>query len=326
MTRVPNAWPERYRELVEHRIELINRNRDIGLIERPEYKRRWHTQGWQAREHGAKRRWLLDRLEQPGYWPQPRLTTCARLAEAARLDADFMQVAELYAGADFDLTRIVVDLVKDESVPYLASYRLKESGLRKRSEWERTWDLQRAEDEIDALTAVPVEQTLYLTPDQAAALKGREVGKIPVPPKYSSADFVKASYWRHRGELDVPQERFVSYPGVERENDATPVVGWAGWDHLQRAQALAAWYTEARDRGTDRDRLVPILAGLWELIPWLRQWHNDVDPTYGERLGDFFASFTMQQAAAIGRTPHDLAEWRPPAVARRRRRVVNTVN
>ena len=32
--------------------------------------------------------------------------------------------------------------------------------------------------------------------------------EIPVPPKCKSSDLLKQSCWRHRGKLDVPEERF----------------------------------------------------------------------------------------------------------------------
>ena len=317
-TDVPDHWPSAYKQVVLRRVDAIAKDRALALLERPECKRRWSFDQWATQRDALLRSWLLDRLEVDRCWSEPRLTTCARLAESMRIDADFMQVAELYAGQDFDLVRLIVDLVTDEAVPYLAAYRYKEPGLRKRAEWDRTWELQRAEDEIDARTALPADDPRFLTADQADVLKRREVGTIPVPPKYTSSDFVKTTYWRHRGKLDVAKERFISYPGAERENDPTLVVGWAGWDHLQRAQALSAWFTEARDSGTDRARLVPMLAGLWELVAWLRQWHNEIDSNFGERLGDFFASFTTEQASALGHTTDELPAWRPPAPTRGR--------
>ena len=33
---------------------------------------------------------------------------------------------------------------------------------------------------------------------------GKDVGDITVPPKYTSADFLKYDFWRLRGKLDVP--------------------------------------------------------------------------------------------------------------------------
>ena len=77
-------------------------------------------------------------------------------------------------------------------------------------------------------------------PDQSArleALKAQQdkVGDIPVPPKYGDKDFQKANYWKLRGKLDVPKERFISYPGAERDGDTSMVIGWAGWDHLDQS-------------------------------------------------------------------------------------------
>ena len=42
VTEIPDHWPEDYRRLVERRIALIESERFIGLVERPEHKRRWN--------------------------------------------------------------------------------------------------------------------------------------------------------------------------------------------------------------------------------------------------------------------------------------------
>ena len=55
----------------------------------------------------------------------------------------------------FDVTKLVAELVEAESVPLLPILRYKPTGLRKRAEWENTWDLQRHEDAIDARTTLP---------------------------------------------------------------------------------------------------------------------------------------------------------------------------
>ena len=34
----------------------------------------------------------------------------------------------------------------------------------------------------------------------------------------------------------------MSYPRAERDSDRSLVVGWAGWQHLQQAMALAVYY------------------------------------------------------------------------------------
>lgn len=71
-------------------------------------------------------------------------------------------------------------------------------------------------------------------------------------------------------------KRFITYLGLGRDTDPTPLVGWAGWDHLDSARALAATYEQRRSvDGWGAERLSPILAGLIGPVPWLRQWHND---------------------------------------------------
>ena len=69
--------------------------------------------------------------------------TVNRLADRLRSDADFVSVARLYAGLDADLADVIADIVDGGHVPYLAALRYKDTGLRKRQQWERTWELQR---------------------------------------------------------------------------------------------------------------------------------------------------------------------------------------
>ncbi|MGE0144225.1 MAG: BREX-2 system adenine-specific DNA-methyltransferase PglX [Planctomycetota bacterium] len=299
VTEIPAHWPKPYRDLVQRRIECIENNPDIRLIEQPEYKRRWNIEPFQKQLNRAQRHWLLDRLEAPHFWSEPRLTTTARFAELLRKDTDFVQVANLYRGRDdYDFDALVRELVTDEGVPFLPVQRYKPSGLRKREVWERTWDLQRRED------------------------AGEDVGQIPVPPKYTSADFLPGS-WRHRGKLDVPKERFVLYPQAEANDDPSPVFTWAGFDHLQQAKALAAWLIDRKEQdGWTADKLRPLYAGLDQLIPWLKQWHNDVDPETQQRLGDYFQGFLDQELRAQGLTIDDVCRWSPPARGRGRPRNV----
>ena len=305
-TEVPGHWPEDYQKLVARRIELLGTHPHVGLIERPEHKRRWATEPWEAMEREALREWLLDRLERPELWlpvgasgqEEPRVLSVARLADLIRGDEDFLRVMDLYVGRpDYDLTRRLAELVEDQAVPYLAALRYSEQGMRKRRAWEEVWALQRRED------------------------AGEDVGTIPVPPRYRQADFAKPSYWRLRGRLDVPKERFILYPLAGRPGDPTPVLGWAGWDHLRQAQALATLIVERREHdGGSADDLKPLLAGLMELEPWVRQWHPDVDPAYGMAPGDFYAAFLDEQLRSLGLTREELAELGPHMAPRGRRR------
>nr|WP_170102171.1 hypothetical protein [Streptomyces viridosporus] len=36
----------------------------------------------------------------------------------------------------------------------------------------------------------------------------------------------------------MPKERFISYPGASTEADGSLLLGWAGWNHRDRADAL----------------------------------------------------------------------------------------
>jgi hypothetical protein len=48
-----------------------------------------------------------------------------------------------------------------------------------------------------------------------------------------------------------------------------------------------------------------------ELLPWLLQWHNELDPRYNQRMGDFFKTFIEEEARSMGKTIEDIREWRP---------------
>jgi hypothetical protein len=208
---------------------------------------------------------------------------------------------------DFDLPALVAELVADESVPFLPVQRYKESGLRHRAVWEQVWELQRKEDAIEA--EVRSQKSGASEGESKALIQQRqraEVGDIPVPPKYKSADFKPGPYWRLRGKLDVPKERWVSYPGLERDPAGGLVIAWAGWDHLQQARALAAWYEDLRQAGATDTKLLLVLAGVQQLLPWLLQWHNELDAEYGVRMGDYFREFVSDETRRLGKTEGDL--------------------
>jgi hypothetical protein len=386
-TEIPVHWSEDYRKVVQRRIEIIESNRNIALIERPEYKRRWNIEPWKQQQEKALHDWLLDRLE--SYFDldgrmndhkiatarndlnEPRLTSVAKLAELARKDTEFMQVAEVYTGrVDFDVANLVGDLVAAESVPCLPVLRYKPSGIDKRSAWERMWELQRLEDDVDALFEVerlikipldkteetlrPVVAALHideqikpqvlaetlvaasyvaeaakqglnptggkiftLLTDTANRAKRQAVGDIPVPPKYTSADFLSSDFWRLRGKLDVPKERWVSFPHCEGE-DGTLVIAWAGYDHLQLARAIAERYEQAKEY--EGRKLAPLLACIGQLVPWLKQWHNEIDPAFGTRMGDYFESYLFEEAKALGMTVAEVMAWKPPTKSNAHRR------
>ncbi|APE09079.1 DNA methylase [Rhodococcus sp. 2G] len=304
ITEIPSRLPAEYRDLLQRRLDLIASNPGIRLLEKPEHKRRWAIDPWDKRVTEALRDWLLDRIESRKLWfegdrPTPR--SIAQLADRLDSDEGFRQVLRLWAGSkEVSTSAALAKLLEEEGVPYLAALRYKPSGLIKREAWEDTWDLQRREDAGEKLDA-----------------------PIPVPPKYKPADFLKTSYWSRRGKLDVPKERFISYPNANRDTDPTMLLGWAGWDHAEQALALAGLVDERiAAEGWDQanpDKLTPMLAGLAELLPWVRQWHGEIDPEYGESVADTIEEVLRSHSADLGVTTEDLGAWRPPAPTRGRR-------
>ncbi len=275
--------------LYQRRLRLIDQHKELQLLETPENKRRWSPRSYDKEFESAYRDYLLGRIEQVfSEADSPEAMSARELAQALHRDPAVLAVAEVYTGdAAPDLARLFSQLTKAEAVPYVAALRYTASGMEKRREWEKVWDLQRRED------------------------AGEKV-KIDKPPEYKTADF-QGGCWSHRGKLDVPKERFVSYPNAETENDETPLLGWAGWNHLQKAQALAAVYQKRKtEEGWDGQALTPLLAGLHELVPWLLQWHDVPDDAFGgRRLGSFFRDFLNAELRTWGLSETDLTAWRP---------------
>jgi hypothetical protein len=192
-----------------------------------------------------------------------------------------------------------------------------------RAQWERTWALQRREDAGETLP----------TP-------------IPVPDKYDAKDYRDPNYFRLRGKLDVPKERFIAYPTATPPPGAGPkpglVFGWAGWDHLQQLDAaVELWQHEwglhgheivpratRKDReetlgpaaASDeklrldtaaRQRLMPLLQTMADLLPWVRQWHDEDGDTAHQ-----FEVYVSDQARLLEVSLEDAARYRRPARTR----------
>ncbi|WP_189780606.1 BREX-2 system adenine-specific DNA-methyltransferase PglX [Streptomyces capitiformicae] len=308
VTEIPAHWPEWYRDIVQARIDIINSRKDIALIERPECKRRWAAEPWEKKERVALRNWLLDRCEKSELWyevreglKRPRPMTVNYLADQLSTDEDFTAVAALYASdhldkPDLPLAQILTEVIADEHVPYLAAMRYKDPGLRKRAQWEEVWRQQREEDRT--------EQRL----------------DIAVPPKYTSADFVRASYWSNRGKLDVPKERFISYPEAGPDSDSTLMLGWAGWDHKDQAQALFELLAARTTRdGWSSERIVPLLAGLHEVMPWVKQWHGEYDDEWGDVPAEELEAEYENQLRKHQVGVEELKAWRPVRKTRGRK-------
>lgn len=300
VTEIPSHWPEDYRALVQRRLDLIESDRMLNLLERPEYKRRWAEDPWETKVDRVLRTWLLDKLEAKRLWfdrqGRPVTRSVAQLADVVGRDEELRGVVELWRGsATVDLVKALTDLLTPEVVPYLAAWRLKPKSMDKFRAWQHTWQLQRRED------------------------AGEKNLDIAVPPKYAAADWRKSSYMAHRGKLDVPKERFIHYPQAGLASDGTLQLGWAGWDHFQQYLALATLMDEMVADGASDDALVPLIAGLGELLFWVEQWHDEVDPAFGINAADFARTDYDQRRTQVGASETDLLDWRPPAATRGRK-------
>jgi hypothetical protein len=324
---IRDSYSPAYQRLIEARIAIIDRNPLIKIIEQPEYKHRWTVRDFDAELRQAGVAQLTSAAE----------AACSALAVASHgnelargvlADAKLAEVAEATFPDSDDRGRSIRDSIQAESVPFLAALRFNDKGMEKYRVWQHTWDLQRKEDsglvdvdvDVDDSSSSPNASASADVFSSTSTSTSTSTLRIPVPPKYDSKDFRDAAFWRLRGKLDVPKERFISYPGCESEEDGEPLYGWAGWNHLQRAQALATLYQSRKtEEGWGADRLTPMLAGLDELLPWVKQWHNEPDAEFGLRLGDYFESFLETECRALGLTRDDLRAWRPAEKTRGRR-------
>ena len=293
----PAALPSALLELYTNRRQVIESNPEIAQLETAVYKRPWlGQQGVFGKNRSTIRErliadladWLVERAEEGiSEGSDSRPLSVRVLAARLQQALDVRAVAEVLTGTStFDLEALLGGLLEGEAVASATCQRYTDVGIERRRAWERTWELQRREDAGEKVT-------------------------IAKPDKYDQKDFENAAVvWRLRGKLDVPKERFIAYPTATPPSGASGkaglVFGWAGWNHLEQLQAaIELWQEEMgqhahelvaravrKDReealgasaaddeglGLDqaaRDRLMPILQTMVDLLPWVRQWHDE---------------------------------------------------
>ena len=125
---------------------------------------------------------------------------------------------------------------------------------------------------------------------------------------------------RHSNELVTSE----IYPGTARSADASPVLGWAGWDHAEQAIALARLLTTQEALGADHVAVEPLLAGLVELEPWLHQWHAQIDPAFGTSPASTVSGLLGQKLAEYGLTRDEVTRRARPVATRGRKAKVSS--
>ena len=306
VTNLPQHWPPAYRALVQRRVNAIERSTSLWLLEQPEYKRRWSDESWEARVDLVLRQRLLDLCEEPYLWfetspvgPKPVARTPRQLAELLGEDEDFTTLAALYAPGS-GTTNTLLALLADEHVPQAAPLRYKASGIAKRHEWERAWKAQRREDR-EGFT------------DNGSP-------SMPDPPRFTSVDFLRPSYWRHRGKFDIPNERFISFASSASLLSPTTPIGWAGWSADERASVvLGLLEGDSHAHGQRPESALPLLTALADLLPRVTAPDEEFStgPTpKGGTVEDAYNAHVVR----LGLSTEDVNSWRPHAPRRGRPR------
>jgi hypothetical protein len=61
-----------------------------------------------------------------------------------------------------------------------------------------------------------------------------------------------------------------------------------------------------------------VLAGLLEVMPWVRQWHNELDLAFGQSPADAYDAYLTSERESRNLTEDALRTWRPPQAQRGR--------
>jgi hypothetical protein len=258
-TEIPTMWFDRHRwaplaelpanasttvrDLTAARRARIEAVPELGLIEQTTYKRRWYRPDYAAEEQQALSAWLADGIESELSGRGGKACSIAQLTTALEGDPRVHAVAELLAGRpDYRLADLVADLVTADAVPEHPFHVYKATGLEKRASWERTWVEQRKED-------------------------AGQPANPEVPPKYGQGDFIKVEYFRLRGKLDVPKERFIAFTEIPGRGAGETLYGWAGWTPSERVRALLTLDEDCEDQGLPLADRLALLDSAWRLIP-----------------------------------------------------------
>jgi len=286
---IPDCYSVGRRAQLQQRIDLIESDPRIALLETTTYKRRWQPLGWASATAEAAESWLLDRLEElfaPGTDSSPRGPLADpkpyRLEDVAAAWARDRRVAAVAGvwtgtGTSVDLTLVAEELLSGNALPDNPHRLYSPDGLRKLAEWKRVWALQDQQDDWQISSAAakaqatPACKMRLVDPDDPS----KSIVAIQAPPKFEKDDFAKAEYISTRGKLNVPRERFIQFEDLSPRR-----FGWSGWRDRDRAlaqvEAFSIAETEAQQPlpvPTPEDpRRCGVTLGLWESLPDVKRW------------------------------------------------------
>lgn len=242
LTELPKEASASLRKRVEARRARTAATPALALIETANFKRRWYKPDYAEQERVALTEWLADRVEHAAK-ARTQAFSLEQLVASLQDDARVLAVCEVLTGRkDFSLSQLVTSALQGDAVPSHRFHVYKPAGLVKREVWERTWADQRREDAGEKVTP-------------------------EVPPAYGSGDFLKPDYWRLRGKLDVPKERFIAFTEVPGRAGVEMLYGWAGWTAQQRVKAILAIDEELEDASVPLADRIGLLDSAWRLLP-----------------------------------------------------------
>jgi hypothetical protein len=289
LTEPPSTLSPATRARIAARRRRTRETPALALIETANFKRRWYRPDYLAEEREALAAWLADRIEQV-MQGRSHPATLEQVTAAVQDDPRVLAVCEcLSARRDFSLAALLAECLAADAVPNHRYHVYKPTGLEKRALWARTWEDQRREDSGEPVTP-------------------------QVPPAYGTGDFLKPDYWRLRGKLDVPKERFIAFTEVPGRAAADNLYGWAGWTPVQRVKAMLTLDEQLEDSGVPLADRIALLDSAWRLLPDLAR----EDPAAAGRL-----KAELQSIVGLdGPSKEMLEDWRqrfPPPGARSNR-------
>jgi hypothetical protein len=288
VTEIPASYSAGQRARLQQRIDLIESDLRLGLLETPPYKRRWLLPDWGAETKRAAESWLIDRLEDlfapatdngpRGALAEAKPYRLEDIAAAWSRDPRVPAVAGVWAGTGLsvDLTLVAEKLLRANAVPDNPHRVYSEEGLQKLNEWQRVWTLQDQEDAGDqAIEAKASGERALKKKVVDSGDPSKALDAIRVARKFEKTDFAKAEYFATRGKLNVSRERFILFADL-----APNRFGWNGWRDRERALAQVEAFTLAENDPQqpmsvptmDEPRRCGVTYGLWESLPDVRRW------------------------------------------------------
>ena len=249
-----STGPRRTGRSSQRRLDAIRDNPNIALIERPEYKRRWLREPW---DDQVQRRPAVVAARPPGVRPL-----------LARPDADAARADQCRTPWPSAPSTTPTSSRWPPSTPAGPTSRCRS--------WSRSWSRPSRCRSCPCCGTSPRAWPSGRSgsgpgTSSAARTPARTSGRSPCRPSTPRPTSSRPTSGGCGASSTCPRSGSSATRTARRDGDPSLVVGWAGWDHLQQATALAAYYDRMKTReGWPAERLVPLLAGLDQLLLWLK--------------------------------------------------------